>query len=81
MKLWTTMPKEVYVNTVLKNGVYICDPPKCDMLLDDTEDKQFGRAYAWILALCFFCVLNFIHIQYRIGGLHVEEASFSDRRG
>ena len=50
MKLWTTMPKEVYVNTVLKNGVYICDSSKCDMLLYDTEDKQFGRAYAWMEA-------------------------------
>lgn len=26
MRLWTTMPKEVHENTILKNGVYICDP-------------------------------------------------------
>lgn len=38
MKLWTTMPKEVYERTILKTGIYICDPLKCDMLLDDTDD-------------------------------------------
>lgn len=50
MKLWTTMPKEVYERTILKTGIYICDPLKCNMLLNDTEDKQFGRAYAWMEA-------------------------------
>lgn len=43
MRLWTTMPKEVYENTILKTGEYICDPLKCDMLLDDTDDQQFAR--------------------------------------
>lgn len=37
MRFWTTMPKEVYEDTILKNGVYICDPSKCNMLLDETR--------------------------------------------
>ena len=50
MRLWTTMPKEVYENTILKTGEYICGPLKCDMLLDDTDDQQFARAYSWMKA-------------------------------
>jgi len=48
MRLWTTMPKDVYESTLLKTGEYICDPSKCDMLLGDTDDQQFAKAYSWL---------------------------------
>mgnify|MGYP004485125875 FL=1 len=50
MKLWTSMPLDVYENTILRTGVYVCDPSKCEMLLDDTNDGQYARAYKWLEA-------------------------------
>lgn len=48
MKLWTAMSKTVYENTIIKNGIYTCDTDKCNMLINDTKDKNFENAYNWL---------------------------------
>jgi hypothetical protein len=48
MRLWTTMSKTVYKDTIIKNGIYTCDTYKCNMLINDTEDKNFENAYNWL---------------------------------
>lgn len=48
MKLWTVMSKTVYEDTIIKNGIYSCDTDKCDMLINDIEDKYYENAYNWL---------------------------------
>lgn len=48
MKLWTSMPETVYSVTLVKTGIYRCVPDKCDMLLDDTDDLRYHKAYEWM---------------------------------
>lgn len=50
MLLWTTMPKSLYVSTVLRHGYYVCDTSKCGMLELDSATKQFQKAYDWMSA-------------------------------
>ena len=49
MKLWTTMPKSVYEDTIIKKGKYVCNENKCGMLLEDSTTHQFQNAYDWLV--------------------------------
>lgn len=49
MLLWTIQPEEIW-NIILKEGVYRCDPEKCEFLQEREEklDPKFTPAYSWL---------------------------------
>ena len=48
MQLWTIQPKEIW-DIICKNGVYRCNPEKCEFLQMEKDDPKFGPAYHWLV--------------------------------
>ena len=49
MRLWTTMAKTVYDQTLGKHESYTCKTEKCDMLNFDGPTGQYHKAYNWLV--------------------------------